>query len=68
MVVCDKFHVPHTSRCPPDALHTEAVTSTAQRAARVLFLSGTPVLNQPFDLFRQVLCLSAAPAPLLGRL
>lgn len=54
VVVCDESHVMRTSRRPPDALHTEAVASTVRRAARVLFLSGTPALNQPFDLFRQV--------------
>jgi hypothetical protein len=56
VVVADESHTLRTTKRPPDALHTEALAATARRAARAVFLSGTPSLNRPFDLFRQVSC------------
>lgn len=47
-----------TSNSPPDARHTEAACATMRRATRLVMLTGTPSLNRPFDLFRQV------PSPL----
>lgn len=43
-----------TSNKPPDAQHTEAVVSAVRRARRAVFLTGTPSLSRPYDLFRQV--------------
>ncbi len=54
VLVADESHTLRTSKRPPDALHTEALAATARRATRAVFLSGTPSLNRPFDLFRQV--------------
>jgi len=42
-----------TSNRPPDAQHTEAVVSAVRLARRAVFLTGTPSLSRPFDLFRQ---------------
>ena len=53
VLVADESHTLRTTKRPPDALHTEALAATARRAARAVFLSGTPSLNRPFDLFRQ---------------
>lgn len=53
VLIADESHTLRTTKRPPDALHTEALASTARRATRAVFLSGTPSLNRPFDLFRQ---------------
>ncbi|KAK9812930.1 hypothetical protein WJX72_005929 [[Myrmecia] bisecta] len=54
VVIADESHTLRTTNHAPDARHTEAVCSAAQRAKRAIFLSGTPSLTRPFDLFRQV--------------
>ena len=53
VLIADESHTLRTTKRPPDALHTEALAATARRATRAVFLSGTPSLNRPFDLFRQ---------------
>ena len=47
-------HTLRTANAPPDAQHTEVVGRIAGAARRAIFLTGTPSLNRPFDLFRQV--------------
>jgi hypothetical protein len=37
-----------------DAPHTEACAAAATRAPRAIFLTGTPSLSRPYDLYRQV--------------
>ncbi|KAK9866369.1 hypothetical protein WJX84_005962 [Apatococcus fuscideae] len=54
VVIADESHTLRTSNRAPDARHTEAVVSVVKRAAHAIFLSGTPSLSRPFDLFRQV--------------
>lgn len=54
VVIADESHTLRTSSHPPDAFHTEATTVVARRAKRAVFLTGTPSLSKPFDLFRQV--------------
>eukprot|EP00884_Botryococcus_braunii_P002065 jgi/Botrbrau1/1185/Bobra.0162s0066.1 len=54
VVVVDESHTMRTTEHVPDAKHTEAVASVVKRACRAVMLSGTPGLNRPFDLFRQV--------------
>lgn len=54
VVIVDESHALRTRPRFPDAADTEAVCTTAKRAKRAIFLSGTPALNRPFDLFRQV--------------
>lgn len=54
VVIVDESHTMRTTEHPPDAKHTEAVASVIKRARRAILLSGTPSLNRPFDLFRQV--------------
>lgn len=54
VVIADESHTLRTSSHPPDAFHTEATTAVARRAKRAIFLTGTPSLSKPFDLFRQV--------------
>ena len=53
VVIADESHTLRTSNRAPDARHTEAVASVVKRAMRAIFLSGTPSLSRPFDLFRQ---------------
>lgn len=55
VVVVDESHTMRTTEHPPDARHTEAVACVIKRARRAVLLSGTPGLNRPFDLFRQVI-------------
>lgn len=54
VVIVDESHTMRTTEHPPDAKHTETVASVIKRARRAILLSGTPSLNRPFDLFRQV--------------
>lgn len=54
VVVADESHMMRTQNRPPDAFFTEVAAAVGQRATRLLLLSGTPSLNRPFDLFRQV--------------
>ena len=54
VLVADESHTLRTSRRPPDALHAEAFAAAARQARRIVFLSGTPSLNRPFDLWLQV--------------
>ena len=54
VVVADESHMMRTHNKPPDAAFTEVAAAIGRRARRLLLLSGTPSLNRPFDLFRQV--------------
>ena len=54
VVIADESHMMRTHNKPPDAAFTEAAAAVGRRAKRLLLLSGTPSLNRPFDLFRQV--------------
>ena len=54
IVIADESHTLRTSDRPPDARHTEAAISAVKRSRRAIFLTGTPSLSRPFDLFRQV--------------
>jgi hypothetical protein len=63
VVVADESHMMRTHNKPPDAAFTEVVAAIGRRATRLLLLSGTPSLNRPFDLFRQV---SAPPTCMSG--
>ena len=53
-VIADESHVMRANNVAPDARHTEAACAVMQGARRVIMLTGTPSLNRPFDLFRQV--------------
>ncbi|GAB4813573.1 hypothetical protein N2152v2_000619 [Parachlorella kessleri] len=64
VIIVDESHQLRTSNRPPDAQHTEAVVSAVRLARRAVFLTGTPSLSRPFDLFRQV---DALKPGLLGR-
>ena len=55
IIIADESHTLRTSEKPPDARHTEAAVSAVRRSRRAIFLTGTPSLSRPFDLFRQVL-------------
>ncbi len=58
IIIADESHTLRTSEKPPDARHTEAAVSAVRRSRRAIFLTGTPSLSRPFDLFRQVrLCI-----------
>ena len=54
IIIADESHSLRTSEKPPDARHTEAAVSAVRRSRRAIFLTGTPSLSRPFDLFRQV--------------
>ena len=54
IIIADESHTLRTSEKPPDARHTEAAVSAVRRSKRAVFLTGTPSLSRPFDLFRQV--------------
>ncbi len=54
VVVADESHMMRTHNKAPDAAFTEAAAAIGRAADRLLLLSGTPSLNRPFDLFRQV--------------
>ncbi|KAL0027354.1 hypothetical protein WJX79_003195 [Trebouxia sp. C0005] len=54
IIIADESHTLRTSEKPPDARHTEAAVSAVRRSHRAIFLTGTPSLSRPFDLFRQV--------------
>jgi hypothetical protein len=56
-VALDESHVLHTSAVPSgsgEAMHTSLCCELGRRAPHCLMLSGTPALNNPFDLFNQV--------------
>lgn len=55
IIIADESHTLRTSEKAPDARHTEAAVSAVRRSRRAIFLTGTPSLSRPFDLFRQVL-------------
>ena len=59
IIIADESHTLRTSEKPPDARHTEAAVSAVRRSRRAIFLTGTPSLSRPFDLFRQV-CFASA--------
>jgi hypothetical protein len=54
MLVVDESHNLRATAGAADAQHTEAARAAATRAARVVFLSGTPSLSKPFDLWNQI--------------
>ena len=54
IIIADESHTLRTSEKPPDARHAEAAVSAVRRSRRAIFLTGTPSLSRPFDLFRQV--------------
>jgi hypothetical protein len=54
VVVADESHMMRTSERPPDAKHTEAAARVIAKSRRAILLTGTPSLNRPFDLYRQV--------------
>uniref|UniRef100_A0A1D2A8V2 DNA annealing helicase and endonuclease ZRANB3 n=1 Tax=Auxenochlorella protothecoides TaxID=3075 RepID=A0A1D2A8V2_AUXPR len=54
IIIADESHTLRTAGQEPDAYHTEATVSVAKRAQRAIFLTGTPSLSKPYDLFRQV--------------
>ena len=54
VVVADESHMMRTQNKAPDAFFTEVAAAGGQRGRRLLLLSGTPSLNRPFDLYRQV--------------
>jgi SNF2 family DNA or RNA helicase len=63
MLVVDESHTLRTTAAAPDAQHTEALRSTAKRAQRAVFLSGTPSLSKPYDLWNQVAILRPGLLP-----
>ena len=60
MIIVDESHTLRTNSNREsidkgiDSQQTEALKAAAQRATRLIFLSGTPSLNKPFDLYTQV--------------
>lgn len=56
MIIVDESHTLRTSSQPSriDSLQTEAIRAAVKDVPRVIFLSGTPSVNKPFDLFNQV--------------
>ena len=66
VVVADESHMMRTHNKAPDAAFTEAAAAIGRRADRLLLLSGTPSLNRPFDLFRQVMDWSLSAEVHLG--
>lgn len=54
LLIVDESHALRCSNAPSDCGATEAACSLARATRRVLMLSGTPSLNRPFDLYRQV--------------
>jgi superfamily II DNA or RNA helicase len=54
MVIADESHKLATSAFGSDSKITNAVRSICRRADHVVFLSGTPSLNKPFDLYNQI--------------
>lgn len=68
-IVCDESHYLKSSK----AKRTQALTPLVASAKRALFLSGTPALNRPIELYTQVFCwttisfLFSPPFPLFFR-
>ena len=54
MIIADESHKLATSVIGADSQITNAVRSVCRRADHVVFLSGTPSLNKPFDLYSQI--------------
>ena len=58
LVVADESHALRTAifhgQLKTDSRHTEAMRSTCFNAEHRIFLTGTPSLNKPFDLYSQV--------------
>jgi len=54
MVIVDESHCMRTTTGLKDSSQTEACAGVVRGTRRALLLSGTPSLNRPFDLFRQV--------------
>ena len=54
MIIADESHKLATSAMGSDSQITNSVRSVCRRAEHVVFLSGTPSLNKPFDLYNQI--------------
>ena len=54
MIIADESHKLATSATGSDSQITNSVRSVCSRADHVVFLSGTPSLNKPFDLYNQI--------------
>lgn len=54
MIIADESHKLATSAMGTDSQITNAVRSVCRRADHVVFLTGTPSLNKPFDLYNQI--------------
>ena len=63
VLVVDESHVLRTGLRAPDARATEAAAAAASRARRAVFLTGTPSLSKPYDLWRQVDALAPGLLP-----
>ncbi|EFJ17354.1 hypothetical protein SELMODRAFT_233770 [Selaginella moellendorffii] len=53
-VIVDESHNIRCSKRPTDSEETTALMEVARAAPRAVFLSGTPSLSRPFDIFNQV--------------
>jgi 5-methylcytosine-specific restriction endonuclease McrA len=54
LVVCDESHTMRTTLGRADSDLTEAAAALVKGAMRAVLLTGTPSLNRPFDIYRQV--------------
>lgn len=54
IIIADESHKLATSAMGTDSQITNAVRSVCRRADHVVFLTGTPSLNKPFDLYNQI--------------
>jgi hypothetical protein len=63
-VIADESHTLRTTNNACDSGQTEAAARVIKMAPRAFLLTGTPSLNRPFDLYRQV---DALQPGLLGR-
>lgn len=66
LVIADESHVLRTSTLQgpsKDSQQTNAVRSVCSSAEHIIFLTGTPSLNKPFDLFNQINMIRADVLP-----
>lgn len=66
LVIADESHVLRTSTLQgpaKDSQQTNAVRSVCSNAEHIIFLTGTPSLNKPFDLFNQINMIRADVLP-----
>jgi len=54
MVICDESHAMRTTMSKQDSDQTEAASALVRATMRAVLLTGTPSLNRPFDIYRQV--------------